>query len=68
MAASSSLALTRAGAPVDAAQQAAGLVHQRDVFGDRQIGKDGGLLVNGGDAQLPRTVRAVVFDGVRRRA
>ncbi len=52
-----------AGAPVDAVEEAAGLVDEGDVFGDCEVGKDGGLLVDGRDAELAGAVGGVVFEG-----
>jgi hypothetical protein len=49
-----------AAGPVDAAQQAAGFINESDIFGDGEVGEDGGLLVNRRDAELSRAMRPVV--------
>src|SRR6202041_1983513 len=40
-----------AGFPIDTAPQAAGFDAEGDVFGDGEIGKERGLLINGRDAE-----------------
>ncbi len=50
------------GRPVHSTKKAARFVHQCNVFGHGEIGKDGGLLINRRNPHLPRAMRRVVFE------
>ena len=48
--------------PIDATPDAAGFEAEGDVFGDGEIGKERGLLVDDGDAEVVRLDRVVALD------
>lgn len=52
------------GLVVDAAEGAARLAAHEDVFGDRKVGEESGLLVDHGDARVPGVGRAVEDRGL----